>query len=417
MKKKRSLSKKIILMTVLPLLLVGLMLTVYSGYMAAVKQQNDLKSDLKRAAEALRSIYKEDIENWDAYTADTFPKKEAQAYIELLSGATNADITLFFGDVRVATKLKTADGYSAVGTTASEDVVEAVLVKGQDYSVTNSEIEGLDYSGYYIPLRNADGEIVGMAFAGRRVQGFNAQVWSSVAATFIIIVVWVVVFGIVSYRFSSRLVTSLRSMMNFMARVAKGELVHSLDVNVLQRGDEISELGEYAMSMSAALEKLTWSDPLTGLSNRRAGTKKLSKMIAAANGSAATIFSVAMADIDFFKHVNDTYGHAAGDEVLKKVSSIIDKHIAPIGFASRWGGEEFLIVGNVERKAMEEVLKNICDEIRAFVFEYDYQKFSVTITMGLTQYRSPDRMEVCVANADRLLYYAKEAGRDRIVSE
>ena len=127
-----------------------------------------------------------------------------------------------------------------------------------------------------------------------------------------------------------------------------------------------------------------------------------------------------MIDIDFFKKVNDTYGHASGDAVLRGVASIIKSALRESDIPSRYGGEEFAvllpythideakIVGERLRKAVETSPIPINDE------NSDVKSIHVTISMGLAEFNNKETGEELFERADKALYEAKESGRNRV---
>jgi two-component system cell cycle response regulator len=164
------------------------------------------------------------------------------------------------------------------------------------------------------------------------------------------------------------------------------------------------------------LKELALTDALTGLPNRRAiedwATRQLS-------GAARYGFSfwVALADLDHFKTVNDTYGHDAGDNVLKAFSEILKSNSRQSDICGRIGGEEFLFVLT---HTTEENAKRVIDRVRAELeatnFNFDGSSLKVTASFGLAGFtgtRAPDFNRL-VAQADAALYSAKRQGRNRL---
>ena len=124
-----------------------------------------------------------------------------------------------------------------------------------------------------------------------------------------------------------------------------------------------------------------------------------------------------MIKADFFKKVNDTYGHAAGDEVLVNVAQVMKKNMAGKGFAARWGGEEFLLV--YTNSDMETALINLeilAGTIRDMCVEYEDKTIKVTVSIGVATGDS-NSVERVLCTADDRLYHAKKSGRDRVVSD
>jgi diguanylate cyclase (GGDEF)-like protein len=118
-----------------------------------------------------------------------------------------------------------------------------------------------------------------------------------------------------------------------------------------------------------------------------------------------------MIDIDYFKLVNDSYGHRAGDKVLVIVSNIIENSIREVDYIGRYGGEEFLVV---MPGIQLEAATTIAETIRSSIQSYDlgWKDLVVTISLGLAQY-SGETANALINKADRLLYQAKSKGRNR----
>ena len=173
-----------------------------------------------------------------------------------------------------------------------------------------------------------------------------------------------------------------------------------------------------ANSYSKILQYAT-IDALTNLNNRRQFELRLGQEIATTKRQNNPLCAM-MIDIDFFKKVNDTYGHASGDAVLRGVASIIKSALRESDIPSRYGGEEFAIllpythveeakiVGERLRKAVESSPIPINDE------NSDVKSISVTISMGLAEFNNKESGEELFERADKALYEAKESGRNRV---
>ncbi len=124
-----------------------------------------------------------------------------------------------------------------------------------------------------------------------------------------------------------------------------------------------------------------------------------------------------MGDIDYFKKVNDTFGHETGDSVLIHVAEQLKRAVVGKGFACRWGGEEFLIVlDGLDRKEALETLTQMLQNIRSIAIPCQGQEIRVTMTMGFVDGSLSDDHEELIRMADDRLYYGKEHGRNRIVT-
>ncbi len=166
------------------------------------------------------------------------------------------------------------------------------------------------------------------------------------------------------------------------------------------------------------LSELALKDPLTDLLNRRAMESVLDKEISRAARKKFP-FGVAMADIDFFKHVNDTYGHQTGDVVLKRVAQTLRDNIRVMDTIARFGGEEFLMIfPETEESGCRIIGERLRNAIEELVFDADETSFNVTISIGFAYCtpQPPEKIrEELVALADEALYKAKQTGRNRFV--
>ncbi len=163
-------------------------------------------------------------------------------------------------------------------------------------------------------------------------------------------------------------------------------------------------------------------DALTGFYNRRQLDDRINQEVASAKRK-KTDLCVIMTDIDFFKKVNDTYGHAAGDTVLKSVAKIMRSGLREYDIAARYGGEEFvillpstnlqeaLIVAERLRASVEKEVINI-EKVNT---KNSTKQISVTISLGVCNYISGDNSQNLLMKADKALYQAKESGRNRVV--
>lgn len=122
-------------------------------------------------------------------------------------------------------------------------------------------------------------------------------------------------------------------------------------------------------------------------------------------------FCIVMADIDFFKKVNDTYGHQHGDIVLQEMVAIFKASIRSLDRVGRYGGEEFLIFLLTDAKHSLKVLEHIHEKIRAH--EFGPKKIKITVSFGIAEYRNDATVEAMIKRADDALYKAKENGRNQ----
>ncbi|MDH5516971.1 MAG: GGDEF domain-containing protein [Gammaproteobacteria bacterium] len=180
-------------------------------------------------------------------------------------------------------------------------------------------------------------------------------------------------------------------------------------INLLEK-----ETAELKISL-AEKNKEAMFDVLTGIPNRLFYEKRVIEDIARWKRF-DTPLSLAIWDVDKFKRVNDTYGHKAGDKVLKAIAQILNKRIRETDFLARYGGEEFvmLLPGTIE----EETLR-LANELRQAVadcaFHYSNESVDITISCGISGFRTGDELSNVFDRADKALYQAKESGRNRCV--
>lgn len=169
---------------------------------------------------------------------------------------------------------------------------------------------------------------------------------------------------------------------------------------------------------AARFEQLLGTDPLTGALNRRGLDREFPEVQVAGDDPAAAVLSVAMADVDHFKRINDDYGHAVGDEVLKSVGRILGEALRAGDAVVRYGGEEFLLVlPDVDREGAMKVAERARSTMEQAVLHPAYPDLRVTISIGVAQRRAHEPRADLVQRADAAMYRAKQAGRNRVLPD
>ena len=160
------------------------------------------------------------------------------------------------------------------------------------------------------------------------------------------------------------------------------------------------------------LEQMATSDPLTQVGNRRALEEKLLKTIERLRRYPEQTSSMIIMDLDHFKAINDNYGHATGDEVLKCFTQVIQARIRRTDYLYRFGGEEFVVV--LENTGLEEASR-LAETLRIAISEAKWPNPDMRITMsaGAAQYNGRETAYEWLARADTAMYDAKAQGRDR----
>jgi len=179
----------------------------------------------------------------------------------------------------------------------------------------------------------------------------------------------------------------------------------------------VEERTEALREKSEQLEEIAIRDVLTGLRNRRAAEDFLQAALDESRRYGRDL-SVALADIDHFKQINDGHSHAVGDAVLQQVGRLFDDRIRSTDLIARYGGEEFLFCFT---GTGEDMAGQVCEDLRRAVESFDWSTVSpglgVTVSIGVTGLTPGSRPDGLVAAADARLYRAKHMGRNVVVAE
>jgi two-component system, cell cycle response regulator len=181
-------------------------------------------------------------------------------------------------------------------------------------------------------------------------------------------------------------------------------------------GRRIVELHREIQAKNRLLEELALTDSLTGLPNRRAIEDWSVRQLSGAVRHSFS-FWVVMADLDSFKSVNDTYGHEAGDSVLKKFAELLRANTRASNICGRIGGEEFVVIlTHVEKPNIQIVVDRIRHQLEAEAFTFNGRTLGVTASFGISGFQSGEapKFDQLIREADVALYAAKRAGRNRL---
>ena len=172
------------------------------------------------------------------------------------------------------------------------------------------------------------------------------------------------------------------------------------------------ELEERVKERTEALHRLTEIDVLTGLLNRRGLMDRFDNELARLSRNSGSL-GLLLLDLDHFKEVNDTYGHAAGDLALVESARVIERHNRPYDYAGRYGGEEFLVIlPGCNSADLTAIAERIRIAIAALQLEYEGRTFSFTTSIGMYHVQQPEPRDTMLSKTDKALYLAKVAGRN-----
>jgi diguanylate cyclase (GGDEF)-like protein len=176
-------------------------------------------------------------------------------------------------------------------------------------------------------------------------------------------------------------------------------------------------LQDELLEKNAQLEALAITDPLTGLANRRRLMARLEEEVARARRY-KTPLSVVMIDIDHFKQVNDTHGHAMGDEVLRNIGAMLKASVRATDLAARYGGEEFtLVLSHTDISAALQAAECLREKFSALEHQLDGVTLKKTASLGISGQDGQGEIpsaEDFLKHADEALYRAKQGGRNRV---
>lgn len=407
----------------IPLLVLGILMLFFTSQWFTKIMYQEVETELQDAAKSattlLNAAYPGDYHlegtvAYQLYKGDYDITREYSLFDQFKED-TGLDITLFYQDTRILTTLYNNQAERIIGSGAPDVVIQDVLNTGEAHFYTHTLINGKAYFSYYIPVRNEDGSIVGMLFIGKPSETVSLSIQRYVYPLTWLIIGFVAVVAVCIFFYTKGFVAILMNIHGFLSEVAAGNLNATLDHSVTKRSDELGDIGRCALSMQRSLRTMIEQDALTELYNRRCGDKKLRQIFEESRSSGQS-FAMAIGDIDFFKKVNDTYGHECGDAVLKNVSALLKQHMWHRGFAARWGGEEFLLVfENVDLIEARKQLELLMDKIHELDTLYEEQHVKVNMTFGLVC-RSDKDIHALLKEADEKLYIGKTNGRNQVVS-
>lgn len=424
MKKRSKLRASMLRATLLPVLIFGICIIICSVRQTESSVYQEVESGLENVAQMTMYLYEETYPGDYAYdsASKTLYKggkkvEGASKFLEHYKECSGTDVTIFYKDVRVITTIKDKNGDPIVGTRINSIVKKEVYEGRQAHFYSKSTIENENYFSYYCPLFDENDQCVGMVFAGKPSDYVDWIVWKSVVPILLLVLLSMIILIFVIWNYADHLNRAFRQLQRFLGNVEEGDFTVELSEMLTKRKDEIGQMAGTAVRMQHSFRDLVQRDSLTGLYNRHYGEIWMKQVKEEARDTGEP-FSIAIADIDFFKKFNDCYGHDCGDMVLRKVSELLQTQVGRQGYVSRWGGEEFLII--FKRFTLEESV-NFAEEIREKLhrteLRYHNDGFHVTLTIGVAAGDSEKSIESMVKCADCALYEGKRNGRDQVVCE
>ncbi|MBE5847506.1 MAG: diguanylate cyclase [Lachnospiraceae bacterium] len=423
-KQSYGLFKAMLAMVILPMIVLSLVVSAFGvGRFRSViydEVQDGLRNVCEMTLGSYNIMYPGDFhlegeEKKIFYKGDT-PLNGDHALLNEIRKDTGTDITIFYYDTRILTTIKNEEDAEIVGTGSSAIVMRDVYQNGGDGFYPGVDIKGESFFAFYMPIRNSAGQIIGMIGAAKPEAAVLATLYRSVIPLLLLVVTLAAIAGYISFRFVRRMAHHITLMQSYMEITMGGDFTAVMPYEVTARKDDLGLLAKSMVRMQTSLQNLVERDALTGLFNRRFGNKCLAD-VKRSREIEGIDYCIAIGDIDFFKKVNDTYGHDAGDEVLRMVASHLKKHMLGCGYAARWGGEEFLLIYKKTMEESKELLETLLRELRLKTVEYGEDVIKVTMSFGLMKVHDSDTPDSMIRMADDRLYLAKNGGRNRIIAD
>lgn len=420
--KRKSLMGTFNYIIILPVFFIGIVMAGISYILIKKNIYYEIRSGMENEAYTLANTY--DVMYPGYYelvkAENLMALKKGEHYltndfIDNIKEDTGLEITIFYNDIRMITTLY-SDNKRITGSKMNSAIKKDVLDNGYSKFYDDVRIEEERFFAYYLPVHNGSENIIGAICILKPANQIHSKFAKQVIPLIAIIIAGVVIITYLNYLYFGKLNKNFKHIRNFLGEVTGGNLKAEMNREALAREDEIGDVAKASVNMQRSLRNLIVKDSLTDLYNRRYCNQNL-KNISEQYIKTGEPYTLAIADIDFFKKVNDTYGHTAGDEVLVSVAQIMKKSMAGKGFAARWGGEEFLLVyTGCDMETTLTYLEMLVEAIREMRVEYDDKAIKITISIGVAT-GNGDSVDKVLCTADDRLYHAKKEGRDRVVSD
>lgn len=261
-KKGFSLSVKILLLVVVPLFVVGVAAVGISKSAQRKLAYNLISEELKAVAFNVSRQYDLYAPGDYVYDNGILHKGEKDItddsdVLDQIKEDTKVNVSIFYGDTRILTTLLDKDGNRIIGTKLNKDISEYIL-KGNEYLNTNMDIEGIGYYGFYLPLRQSNGDVVGIVFAGRaksEIAADSSITSSTRSLTMAVVLVLLVgiIFGATLVR---RMLHGLENAVNGLYKLANNDLTIVMDSRLLKRKDEIGKIGNAVLTLIDSLQSV-----------------------------------------------------------------------------------------------------------------------------------------------------------------
>lgn len=258
--KKTGLALKLMLMSLLPVIVLGVFLTVYTVNLLKSSIQSEIQDGLKSTAIALAGAYTAipgDFavdDNGNVVKGDTVITGD-YVMVDYIKERADVEATFFYQDTRTVTSLKNGSERN-VGTKASDKVIEEVLKNGNDFFDTDLQIGEEKYYAYYVPVKNSDGSIAGMAFTGKSQSDVAQLIRSECSRIVGVTVVIVLIAMVIAVMMAFAIIKALQHAMSILRKVSTGDLTDISQLKMKSRKDEIGEIIMHIEELKNSLKRV-----------------------------------------------------------------------------------------------------------------------------------------------------------------
>ena len=289
-KKIRSIKWTLLALTLVPMLLVAIVIFVISKNAVTEGMQEEALNGLKYTCTAAEAAYEAldygsdwELKDGKLYKGEVNVTDE-ESLIDSFTEGLDVDITIFYGMTRYASSIKDSSGKRPIGTNASDVVIDTVLRGGKDYEATDANVNGQPYYAYYKPVKNPDGKIIGMFFAGTPSADIDEYISGEVTKIIIIAIILAVVCAVAGMLLANMISQAINKTKDAVEQLSEGNLAYEIDGAVLKRSDELGEMGRAVDALNKELQTvvggiqasaksvLTSGDDLEGLASQTSTT-------------------------------------------------------------------------------------------------------------------------------------------------
>ncbi len=444
MSNKISLSIKFLKFTIFPMIVLGIIiLSIGSGFVA---------NSLNRATqESMSDLTKSFMMGFDALYPGEFTSAEEEDgkymykgdhmlnmdfdYIDTFREDTGYDVTIYYQNFALITTITDKESVRMIGKGEDYEGIKNVLEKGMPMYLSDATLGKEKFHAYYTPIYDVNKNIIGMISIAEPISMFNRLVKNAVLPLIGIGILATVLGCIYTRNSTKKFIDDIKQVQSYMRAISNGDFRAELSNEAATRDDELGDMARSASKMAVSLRRMVEEDQLTSLLNRRSAVKHLRESMDNFINKGYK-FCLAMGDIDFFKKVNDTYGHDAGDQVLIAVANTMKNYMIGKGYVIRWGGEEFILV--FDGYSLEDAsakLEELLNMIRKLDIVSGDNLIKVTMSFGILEADPADmnnyvtsdtinnamledmikrRIDEYISEADGRLYYSKQHGRNQI---